>query len=396
MTTTREAGASRFLSDRMARIPASGIRRFFDLISGMEGVISLGVGEPDFTTPEPLREAAVRSIRNGETAYTSNYGTPQLREALSEHLRQLYNVQYDPQSEMLITVGASEALDITCRAVLGPGDEIIVPDPSYVAYLPVVALADATPVIVSTSVETQFAPTADEIEQHITPRTKALLLGYPNNPTGAVLLREELQRIARVVEQHDLLVISDEIYDRLTYGVKHTSVASLPGMQERTVLIGGFSKAYAMTGWRAGYACAPADLLEAMMKVHQYVIMCAPTAAQAVALEALRTGEPYVQAMHAEYDRRRRVIVDGLNSIGLPTFEPRGAFYAFPDVRPTGLSSEEFVEALLVEEKVVTVPGDVFGPSGNGYARLCYANSMENIEEALERINRFVRRRMGA
>ncbi|MDP9349984.1 MAG: aminotransferase class I/II-fold pyridoxal phosphate-dependent enzyme [Chloroflexota bacterium] len=392
MTTTREAGAARFLSDRMSQIPASGIRRFFDLLSGLEGVISLGVGEPDFKTPEPLREAAVRSIRNGETAYTSNYGTPQLRQALTEHLSRLYNVSYDPQGEILISVGVSEALDITCRAVLGPGDEIIVPDPSYVAYLPAVVLADATPVIVPTGVETGFAPTAQEIERHITPRTKALLLGYPNNPTGAVLPREEMERIALVAERHDLLVISDEIYDRLTYGIEHTCFASLPGMRERTVLLGGFSKDYAMTGWRVGYACAPAELLEAMMKVHQYVIMCAPTAAQAVALEALRSGEPYVQAMHAEYDRRRRVVVDGLNSIGLSTFEPRGAFYAFPDIRSTGLSSVEFVEALLLEEKVVTVPGDAFGPSGAGYVRICYANSMENLEQAMERISRFTRR----
>lgn len=385
--------ASRFLTDRVRRIPASGIRRFFDMISGMEGVISLGVGEPDFSTPEPLREAAVRSIREGRTAYTSNYGTIELREALSEHLRRLYGLEYDPRGEMLITVGVSEALDITCRSVLGPGDEMIIPDPSYVAYIPAVALADATPVLVPTRVETQFAVTAGEIEKHITPRTKALLLGYPNNPTGAVLPREELGRIAEVAERHDLLVIADEIYDRLTYGLDHTSFASLPGMRERTVLLGGFSKDYAMTGWRVGYACAPAELLEAMMKVHQYVIMSAPTAAQAAALEALRSGEPHVRAMLAEYDRRRRFVVEGLNSIGLPTFEPRGAFYAFPDVRPTGLSSEAFVEALLREEKVVTVPGDVFGPSGAGYVRICYASSMENLEEALERIERFVRRR---
>ncbi len=395
MATASDLDVSRFLNDRVRRIPASGIRRFFDMISGMEGVISLGVGEPDFTTPAPLREAAIRSIHEGRTAYTSNYGTLELREALSEHLRNLYGVEYDPRTEMLITVGVSEALDITCRSVLGLGDEMILPEPSYVAYTPAVVLSDATPVPVPTRVETRFAVTAEEIEQHVTPRTKVLLLGYPNNPTGAVLPREELERIAAVAERNDLLVIADEIYDRLTYGVTHTSFASLPGMKERTVLLGGFSKDYAMTGWRVGYACAPAELIEAMMKVHQYVIMCAPTAAQAAALEALRSGEPYVQAMVDEYDRRRRVIVDGLNSIGLPTFEPRGAFYAFPDVRPTGLSSEEFVEALLKEEKVVTVPGDVFGPSGAGYVRLCYANSMENIEEALERIERFVRRRAG-
>ncbi len=395
MADIQQLEATRFLTDRVRKIPASGIRRFFDMISGMEGVISLGVGEPDFTTPEPLREAAVRSIREGRTAYTSNYGTLELREALAEHLRNLYGVSYDPRTEIIITVGVSEALDITCRSVLGPGEEMIVPDPSYVAYVPSVVLADAEPVLVSTGVETQFAPTAAEIREHVTPRTKAILLGYPNNPTGAVVPREELERIAALAEEHDLLVVADEIYDRLVYGVEHTCFASLPGMRERTVLLGGFSKDYAMTGWRVGYACAPAELLEAMMKVHQYVIMCAPTAAQAAALEALRTGEPHVQAMLAEYDRRRRTIVDGLNTIGLPTFEPKGAFYAFPDVRPTGLTSEQFVEELLKEEKVVTVPGDVFGPSGAGYARLCYANSMESIEEALERIHRFVHSRLG-
>ncbi len=395
MADIQQLEATRFLTDRVRKIPASGIRRFFDMISGMEGVISLGVGEPDFTTPEPLREAAVRSIREGRTAYTSNYGTLELREALAEHLRNLYGVSYDPRTEIIITVGVSEALDITCRSVLGPGEEMIVPDPSYVAYVPSVVLADAEPVLVSTGVETQFAPTAAEIREHVTPRTKAILLGYPNNPTGAVVPREELERIAALAEEHDLLVVADEIYDRLVYGVEHTCFASLPGMRERTVLLGGFSKDYAMTGWRVGYACAPAELLEAMMNVHQYVIMCAPTAAQAAALEALRTGEPHVQAMLAEYDRRRRTIVDGLNTIGLPTFEPKGAFYAFPDVRPTGLTSEQFVEELLKEEKVVTVPGDVFGPSGAGYARLCYANSMESIEEALERIHRFVHSRLG-
>ncbi len=395
MASIQRVGAARFLNDRVRRIPPSGIRRFFDMISGLEGVISLGVGEPDFSTPEPLRRAGIEDIRAGHTSYTSNYGTPELRKALSEHLERLYGVSYDPHSEILITVGVSEALDITCRSVLGPGDELIVPDPSYVAYVPAVVLADATPVLVPTSVATGFAVTAADIEARVSPSTKAILLGYPNNPTGAVLERNELERIAAVAERHDLLVISDEIYDRLTYGIRHTCFASLPGMRERTVLLGGFSKDYAMTGWRVGYACAPAELIEAMMKVHQYTIMCAPTAAQAVALEALRSGEEYVEAMRAEYDRRRRVMVGGLDSIGLPTFEPRGAFYVFSDVRPTGLSSEEFVEELLREEKVVAVPGDVFGPSGEGYSRMCYATSMENVEAALERIGRFVRRRIG-
>lgn len=393
MTTTELAGAARFLGQRVRQIPASGIRKYFDMISGLEGVISLGVGEPDFATPEPLREAGIASIRAGNTAYTSNYGTLELREAVSEHLQRLYRVGYDPRGEILITVGVSEALDITCRSVLSPGDEIIMPEPAYVAYVPAVVLTGAQPVFVATGIETDFAVTADAIEAAVTPRTKALLLPYPNNPTGAVLPREELERIAAVAERHDLLVLSDEIYDRLTYGFEHTCFSSLPGMRERTVLLGGFSKDYAMTGWRVGYACAPAELLEAMMKVHQYVIMSAPTASQAVALEALRSGEQHVQAMVAEYDCRRRVIVDGLNAIGLRTFEPRGAFYAFPQVSSTGLSSDEFVEGLLREEKVVTVPGNAFGPSGDGYVRMCYATSMEKIETALERIERFVRSR---
>lgn len=393
MTTTERTGAERFLGQRVRQIPASGIRKYFDLISGLEGVISLGVGEPDFATPEPLREAGIESIRAGNTAYTSNYGTLELREAVAEHLKSLYGVQYDPQGEILITVGVSEALDITCRSVLSPGDEIIMPEPAYVAYVPAVVLTGARPVFVATSIETDFAVTAEAIERAVTPRTKALLLPYPNNPTGAVLPRSELELIAAVAERHDLLVISDEIYDRLTYGFQHTCFSSLPGMRERTVLLGGFSKDYAMTGWRVGYACAPAELLEAMMKVHQYVIMSAPTPSQAVALEALRSGEPHVQAMVAEYDRRRRAIVDGLNGIGLRTFEPRGAFYAFPQITSTGLSSDEFVEGLLREEKVVTVPGSAFGPSGEGYVRMCYATSMEKIESALERIERFVRRR---
>ncbi|ACZ42651.1 aminotransferase class I and II [Thermobaculum terrenum ATCC BAA-798] len=392
MATVDHRSVSRFLSERARRIPPSGIRRFFDLISGVEGVISLGVGEPDFVTPDPIREAGIRSIREGHTSYTSNYGLLELRELLSEHLAARYGVRYDPHSEILITVGVSEALDIACRAVLGRGDRILVPDPSYVAYVPAVVMADAEPVMVPLSQRYEFEMRVEFLEPLLSPEVKALLLAYPNNPTGAVMPRHELEKLAAFAEEHDLLVISDEIYDRLTYGVEHTCFPSMPGMRERTILLGGFSKSYAMTGWRVGYVCAPADLIEAMMKIHQYTIMSAPTAAQYAAIEALKSGEPYVQQMRAEYDRRRKVMVSSLNEIGLPTFEPKGAFYVFPDITPTGLSSIEFVEQLLLQQKVVAVPGDVFGPSGEGHVRMCYATSMEQIEEALERINRFVHR----
>lgn len=395
MASIERASTARFLNKRVREIPASGIRRYFDMISGLEGVISLGVGEPDFVTPDPLREAAIRSIEAGNTAYTSNYGTLDLRTALSEHLNRRYSVEYDPHDEILITVGVSEALDIACRSVLDPGDEVIIPEPSYVAYLPMVSMTGATPVFVPTSIETSFAVTAADIERHITPRTKAILLGYPNNPTGSVLPREEVEHIVQLAESEDLLIISDEIYDRLIYGTPHTCVPATPGARQRCILLGGFSKDYAMTGWRVGYTCAPADLVEAMMKVHQYSIMCAPTTAQAVALQALRIGEEHVLAMLAEYDRRRRFLVEGLNSAGLATFEPMGAFYTFPDIRATGMDSESFVEHLLTEEKVVSVPGNAFGPSGEGYVRMCYATSMENLEEAIERITQFTHRYIG-
>jgi aminotransferase len=373
-------------------VPPSGIRRFFDIAASMPDVISLGVGEPDFVTPGAIREAAVDSIMEGRTAYTSNSGLAELRVALADHLRGHYGLEYDPESELLITVGVSEAMQNTMVALIDDGDEVIVPEPCFVAYPASVIFADGVPVNVPTSVEQEFAVTAEEIEAAITPRTKALLIGYPSNPTGAVLTRQRMLEIAAVAERHDLLVISDEIYDRLVYGVEHTCFASLPGMQERTVLLGGFSKAYAMTGWRLGWLAAPAEITAAVRKVHQYAIMSAPTASQYAGLEALRNGEHSVLEMVAEYDRRRRVIVAGFNEIGLPTFEPRGAFYAFPFVGHLGLSSEAFAERLLTEEQVAVVPGDAFGPSGAGHVRACYATSMEKIERALERIGRFVRR----
>lgn len=380
------------ISRRVRSVPPSGIRRFFDIAATMPDVISLGVGEPDFVTPGDIREAAMSSIQEGKTAYTSNSGLIELRTALAAHLDNLYGVSYDAEDELLLTVGVSEGMQNAMVALIDDGDEVIVPEPCFVAYAASVIFADGVPVHVPTRVENNFQVTGEEIEAAITPKTKAILIGYPNNPTGAVLSRERMLEIAEIAERHDLIVISDEIYDRLVYGVEHTCFASLPGMRERTVLLGGFSKAYAMTGWRLGWLAAPADITQAVRKVHQYAIMSAPTASQYAGLEALRFGEDSVQAMVAEYDRRRRRIVDGFNAMGLPTFEPQGAFYAFPYVGHLGLSSEAFAERLLVEEQVAVVPGDAFGPSGAGYVRACYATSMEKIEQALERIERFVRR----
>jgi aminotransferase len=380
------------ISQRVAAVPPSGIRRFFDIAATMKDVISLGIGEPDFVTPPVILQAGIRSLERGETHYTSNSGTLELRRELAAHLQRLYGVSYDPETELLITVGVSEALYLALTAIVDPGDEVIVPEPCFVAYTAEVVFAGGSPIVVDTKMEDDFQVTGAQVEAAVTPRTKAILIGYPNNPTGAVMTRERLLEIAQVAQRHDLLVISDEIYDRLVYGVSHTCFASLPGMRERTILLGGFSKDYAMTGWRIGYAAAPADLLGAMRKVHQYTIMSAPTTAQAAALEALRHGESAVQEMVAEYDRRRRLIVGGLNSLGLPTFEPRGAFYAFPRIADSGMDDHEFAERLLREEKVAVVPGSAFGRAGAGFVRCCYATAYEKIEEALERIGRFMRR----
>lgn len=391
MVTNRRARAD-FVSERVRGIPASGIRKFFDLLASMEGVISLGVGEPDFTTPWHIREAAIHSLEEGYTMYTSNYGTLELREELARHLARAYGVSYDPRRELMITVGVSEALDIALRAILNPGDQVLIPDPGYVSYMPCTVLAGGEVVAVPTYVGSDFKVSAAAIEERITPCSKAILLGYPNNPTGAVLEREELEAIGAVAERHDLLVISDEIYDRLVYDRRHTCFSALPGMKDRTILLGGFSKAYAMTGWRIGYAAAPVEILEAMIKIHQYGALCAPISAQKAALQALRAGEDDVQMMVAEYNRRRRVIVKGLNEIGLTCFEPRGAFYAFPSVAATGMDSATFAERLLMEEKVAVVPGSAFGACGEGYVRMCYATALDQIEEALKRIGSFVRR----
>ena len=385
--------ADRVLAERVLAVPPSGIRRFFDILATMDDVISLGVGEPDFDTPRMIVEAGVESLREGRTHYTSNFGTLELRKALSAHLERRYGVRYDPATELLITVGASEAVDLALRATCDPGDEIILHEPSYVAYIPAIVFAGGEVVTVPTRFEDDFALDPAAVEAAITPRTKALFLGYPCNPTGAVLPPAVQDELARIAVDHDLLVYSDEIYDRLAYGTyEHRAMSALPGMRERTILMGGFSKAYAMTGWRVGYVAAPASILEGMVKVHQYGIMSAPTTAQDAALVAVVEGEPEVERMLAEYDRRRRLLVDGLNALGLDTFEPRGAFYAFPRITSTGLSADEFTERLLTEERVAVVPGDAFGPSGAGHVRMCYATSYERLEEALVRIGRFVER----
>jgi aminotransferase len=384
--------SSRFVAARAERIPSSGIRRFFDLLNTMDDVISLGVGEPDFVTPEPIRKAAIASLERGETHYTSNWGTLELREALAAHLERLYGVQYDPHTEVLITVGVSEALDLAVRATTDPGDQVLCPEPSYVAYMPAITLSGGEFVAIPTTAQNAFKPRPADIEAHLTHKSRSLLLGYPNNPTGTTLSRHDLEWLADIARRHDLLVIADDIYARLTYDGEHACAAALPGMRERTILLGGFSKAFAMTGWRVGYACAPAPIAEAMMKVHQYTMMCASTMGQAAALEALRVGEPFVQQMVREYDRRRRAIVAGLNELGLVCVEPKGAFYAFPSVKVTGMEDEAFAEVLLKEERVAVVPGSAFGPSGRGHVRCCYATDMAKLEEALERLGRFVAR----
>jgi aminotransferase len=380
-----------YISEMVKVIPPSGIRKFFDLLSSIEGVISLGVGEPDFVTPWHICEAAIYSLEKGYTMYTSNKGTPELRAELAKHLNSRFGLTYDPDDELLITVGVSEGLDLAMRAILNPGDEVIMPDPCYVAYPASVSLAGGKPVQVPTFEENNFEITAADIEPRITQRTKAILIGYPANPTGAVLSKEELTQIAELAKRYNLLVISDEIYGRLVYDSEHTCLATLPGMRERTILLNGFSKAYAMTGWRIGYAASNKEIIGAMTKIHQYTIMCASTMGQMAALEALKADDGEVDAMVRDYDRRRRIIVKGLRDIGLSCFEPRGAFYAFPSIKVTGMTSEDFAEKLLWEEKVAVVPGTAFGQCGEGYLRCCYATALPDIEEALKRMGRFIK-----
>jgi len=378
------------LSHAVEAIPPSGIRRFFDVVSQMDDVISLGVGEPDFVTPWRVREAAIYGLEHGHGTYTSNAGLIELRRAVAAHIARRAGVEYDPHTQILITVGVSEALDLALRALLNPGDEVIVPQPSYVSYAPCVRFAGGVPVTFATRAADGFVPRAADVERRITPRTRALLLNYPNNPTGATIRRDELLALAGVARRHDLVVISDEIYDRLTYAGAHVSLCSLPGIAERTLLLNGFSKAYAMTGWRIGYAAGPEPLIAAMTKIHQYTALCASRIAQEAAIEALRNGEADVATMVEDYDARRRVIVAGFNRLGLPCHLPDGAFYAFPSIESTGLSAEEFAERLLREARVAVIPGDAFGAGGAGHVRASYAYAVAEIEEALARIERFL------
>ncbi len=379
------------LSERVRLVKPSGIRRFFDIINTMPNVISLGIGEPDFVTPEHISQAGIRSIQAGHTHYTSNYGMLELREEIADMLQRRYGLQYNPANEILVTVGVSEGVDLTMRTIIDPGNEVISPDPGYVAYEADIVFSGGVPVTVPTYAQYDFGVRAAEIASAITPRTKMILLGNPNNPTGAVIPKAELEAIARLAIEHDLIVAVDEVYSRLVYETEHVSIAAMPGMRERTVLLDGFSKAYAMTGWRIGYVAAPAYIMDAMLKVHQYTIMCAGTAAQEAALEALRYGEEDVQAMHYDYARRRRMFVDGLNRIGLACCEPHGAFYAFPSIARTGLTDEEFTEKLLFEEQVAVVPGSSFGAAGAGYVRCSYCTAYDKLEEALVRLERFVK-----
>ena len=380
------------ISSRVKSVPASGIRKFFDIVSQMEDVISLGVGEPDFVTPWRIREACIYSLEKGYTTYTSNYGLLELREALSAYIEDKYGVRYDPKNQILITVGVSEAVDLALRAILEPGEEVIVPEPCFVAYQPCVVFAGGVPVSVSTGPETGFAPKPEQIDRAVTPKTRAIMLSFPSNPTGAIMPRDDLQALVDIAKAHDLYIISDEIYDKLIYGVEHTCVASLDGAYERTIYLNGFSKAFAMTGWRIGYAASNPEVIEAMMKIHQYIIMCAPITAQMAAIEALKNGEGDTAEMLRQYDRRRRLIVASLNKMGLDCLDPKGAFYAFPCIKSTSLSSDEFSERLLYEEKVAVVPGNVFGKCGEGYIRCSYATNLQNIQQAMERMARFVQK----
>jgi aminotransferase len=381
------------LSKRVAGLKPSGIRKFFDIAATMKDVISLGIGEPDFTTPKPILEAGIRSLQNGETHYTSNWGKLELRQAISNNLKRLYHVNYDPANEIIATVGVSEALYLTFTAILDPDDEVIIPTPCFVSYQAEVIMAGGVAVEIPSRMENQFMVDPVDIRKAITPRTKAIFIGYPSNPTGAVATREVMLEIAKIAEENDLLVVSDEIYDRLVYDFEHVCFPSLDdSLKHRTILLGGFSKDYAMTGWRIGYACGPSDLIQGLVRIHQYSIMSAPTTAQDAALEALRIGDRFVEEMRLEYDRRRRLLVAGLNRLSLHTFEPRGAFYAFPDIQASGMDDETFAEKLLREEHVAVVPGNAFGPGGEGFARMCYATAYEKIEEALQRMEKFMNR----
>lgn len=382
------------LNPRATQIPPSGIRKFFDIVAERKDAISLGVGEPDFVTPWHIRDAGIYSLEKGHTYYTSNSGMLPLREAVSRYLNRRFTLDYCPKTETLITVGGSEAIDLAVRSLIGPGDEVLIPEPSFVCYTPCVTLAGGTPVPLPTKEEDDFRLTAKTLRDAITPRTKLLVFPFPNNPTGAIMEKEHLIEIADVLKDTDILILSDEIYGELTYGKKHISIASIEGMKERTILVSGFSKAYAMTGWRLGYAVGPAPVIKLMTKIHQYAIMSTPTTSQYAAIEALENGDDDILSMRTEYDHRRRIMVDGFQKMGLSCFEPRGAFYVFPSIQKTGLTSTDFAEKLLEEENVAVVPGVAFGKSGEGFIRCSYAYSVQNITEALTRIERFVSKRI--
>lgn len=378
------------LSNVVRNMPPSGIRKFFDIVTEMEDVISLGVGEPDFVTPWPIREAGIYSLEQGHTYYTSNSGMADLRKEVSNYLNRKFDLKYNPNDQVLITVGGSEAIDLAMRAVISPGDEVIIPEPSFVCYTPCAVLNGAKPVALRTREVNNFKITPEELEELITPKTKLIVLPFPNNPTGAIMTKEELEGIAEVIKKTEALVLSDELYGELTYTRKHTSIANIPGMKDRTILINGFSKAYAMTGWRIGFTAAHKSIAGAMTRIHQYAIMCSPTTSQYAAIEALKNGDKEIEHMKKEYNYRRRYIVDGFNDMGLKCFEPEGAFYVFPSIKSTGLSSVEFCEKLLREQKVAVVPGNSFGESGEGFIRCSYAYSIDNIRVALNKIRSFL------
>lgn len=382
------------LSNIATNLPPSGIRKFFDIVTEIEDAISLGVGEPDFDTPWHIREEGIYSLEKGRTFYTSNAGLIELRKEISNYMNRRFSLEYDYGSQIIVTVGGSEAIDLSLRAMLNPGDEVLVPEPCFVSYKPCVSLAGGVPVPIPLQAKNQFRLTPEEIEEKITDKTKAIMIAFPNNPTGAIMEKEDLEKIAKVIIEHDLMVISDELYAELTYGYEHTSIASIPGMKERTIVVNGFSKAYAMTGWRIGFACGPKEIIAPMHIIHQYAIMCSPTTSQYAAIEALRNGDDDIAQMRTAYNQRRRFIVDGFRKMGLDCFEPFGAFYVFPSIQKTGLTSEEFAKELLFEQKVAVVPGTAFGECGEGFIRCSYAYSMENLKIALDRIAKFAAKRI--
>lgn len=383
---------SKVLSEKVVNMKPSGIRKFFDILNEVPGVISLTVGEPDFKTPWHVREAAITSLEKGKTAYTSNTGLLEFRKQISSYLERRFNVSYDPTCEMIITVGGSEAIDLAIRAIVEPGDEVLIVEPAYVCYVPMTELCGGVPVVIPTRVEDKFKLTPELLKKYITPKTKMLILPYPNNPTGAIMTEEDLKKIAEVIKDTNIVVLSDEIYGELTYGRHHFSIASMPEMRDRTIYVGGFSKSYAMTGWRLGYVCAPKEITKQMLKIHQYAIMCAPTMSQYAGIDAVMNGDEDIEYMKDCYNQRRRMLLSGLSEIGLPCFEPEGAFYVFPEIGKFGLSSDEFCERLLYEEKCAIVPGNAFGASGEGFARISYAYSVEHISRAIDRIDKFLKK----